>query len=111
MPQSKTVHPDYAATFIASDVDKAVFLGSPVLDGLVSVVIALGAEVWTTRRRMMIHESLLAAKGVTAEMIETYVPSPAEAERWARERDTLVSTVFDGLSKSVASARVAEPRK
>ena len=64
--------PTYTAEPIKSDTDAAVFLGNPHLDNLMTVVIALGAEIWSDRQRLRIMERLLETKGrVTQEMIES----------------------------------------
>ena len=70
-----------AAPFIPADTDAAIFLGNPHIDNLMSVVIALGAEIWADRQRMKVVERLLETQGkATTEMIEAYVPTDAEKE-------------------------------
>ena len=71
--------------FIKGDFDNMVMLGHPMIDSLMQIVIALGAEVWSGQKRVKIIEQLLATKGkVTPEMIEQYVPSEAEEAQWGR---------------------------
>ena len=107
MATSKTDRPTFTTEHIKADVDEVVFLGNPVLDNLMSTVIALGGEIWSTKRRMKILESLLEEKGVTQEMIEAYVPSEAQVSDWQAERDTFVKRTYRYLerdgSKSFAS--------
>ena len=44
-----------------------------------TVVIALGAEIWSDRQRLRIVEKLMASKGkVTPEMVEQYMPTEEE---------------------------------
>jgi hypothetical protein len=96
--------PTYAADFIRSDTDGAVFLGNPHIDNLMTVVIALGAEIWSDRQRMRIVERLLETQGkVTREMIEQYVPSAAERTVWESEREQMVKRVYDVLSRDTSS--------
>ena len=76
MADSKTKRKSYTADFIKSDTDEAVFLGNPLMDDMMTSIIALGAEVWANRRRTRIIELLMEKEGaVTREMIEAYVPT------------------------------------
>lgn len=93
----KTDRPTYAADFIPSDVEKAVFLGNPILDNMMSSMIALGAEVWATQRRQKVLEVLLAEKGVTKEMVEKYVPTPDQEVEWRKDRDRLIDLTYSPL--------------
>lgn len=92
--------PLHASDFIKSDADQAVLLGNPLLDNMMTALISLGSEVWSTRRRMKVLESLLAEKGVTAEMIETYMPSDSENSEWQKERDAFIRRTFGALGRS-----------
>lgn len=95
-----------AAPFIAADTDAAVFLGNPHIDNLMSVVIALGAEIWADRQRMKVVERLLETEGrATAAMIEAYVPTDAEKEAWEAERTEMVERVYSVLSRDTSSGR------
>ncbi len=95
-----------AAPFIPADTDSAVFLGNPHIDNLVSVVIALGSEIWADRQRMRVVERLLESEGkATTAMIEAYVPSPAEKEAWEAERMAMVERVYSMLSRDTSGAR------
>lgn len=103
----------YAAPPIKADTDSAVFLGNPHLDNLMTVVIALGAEIWSDRQRLRVIEQLLEARGkVTRELIEQYVPSDVERKRWQDEREAMVKRVFDVLSRDTSAAKpFSEERK
>ncbi|WP_446831851.1 hypothetical protein [Candidatus Foliamicus sp.] len=95
-----------AAPFIAADTDAAVFLGNPHIDNLMSVVLALGAEIWADRQRMRVAERLLETEGkVTSAMIEAYVPTDAEKEAWEAERVAMVERVYSVLSRDTSNAR------
>jgi hypothetical protein len=89
--------PGYASDFIPSDIERAVFLGNPVLDNMMASIIALGTEVWSTRRRMKVLESLLAEKGVTNEMIEQYKPTADQDAAWQKDRDRFINLAFSPL--------------
>ena len=93
-------HPTYAADFIKSDTDEAVFLGNPLFDNMMTSMIALGAEVWSNRRRMRIVEKLLEEHGsVTNEMIESYMPSEEEQAAELAERDAFIERAFGSLAR------------
>lgn len=95
-----------AAPFIPADTDAAVFLGNPHIDNLMSVVIALGAEIWADRQRMKVVERLLETEGqATAAMIEAYVPTDAEKEAWEAERMEMVERVYSVLSRDTSKGR------
>jgi hypothetical protein len=91
--------PTYAADFVKSDIEEATFLGNPILDNLLSTVMALSAELWADRRRNLIIQSLLADKGITADMIETYMPSEEENVAWNAERDRYIEATLSPLMR------------
>lgn len=97
MAKLKTDRKTYASDFIPSDVERAVFLGNPVLDNMMTSLIALGAETWSNRRRMKVLEALLAEKGVTSEMVETYMPSADEEAEWQKDRDRFIDLTYSPL--------------
>ena len=90
--------PTYAVEAIPSDITNSVFLGNPALDNVMSCIIAMSAEMWATKRRMKVIESLLAKKGVTQDMIESYVPTAAETKEWEKERDRFISLAMGPLA-------------
>ena len=91
--------------FIKGDSDNMVMLGHPMIDSLMQMVIALGAEMWSGQQRVRIIESLLASEGkVTLEMIEQYVPTEEEEGRWAAERKAMVDRVYSVMSRNTAAA-------
>ena len=93
-------HPTYATDFIKADSDQAVFLGNPLFDNMMTSMIALGAEVWSNRRRMRIIERLLEEHGsVTNEMIEAYLPSDEENAALKAERDSFIQRTFGSLAR------------
>jgi len=91
--------PTYTSDFIKSDTDKAVFLGDVVIDNMMTAMIALGAEVWSNRRRMKVLESLLEEKGVTNAMVEAYMPSEEQSAEWMADRDAFVKRTFGVLAR------------
>jgi hypothetical protein len=91
--------------FIKGDFDNMVMLGHPMIDSLMQVVIALGAEVWSGQKRVKIIEQLLATKGnVTPDMIEQYVASEAEDAQWDAERKAMVDRVYRVMSQNTSAA-------
>ncbi|MCB2106884.1 MAG: hypothetical protein KDE14_04245 [Rhodobacteraceae bacterium] len=98
MAKLKTDRPTYAVDAIPSDIKDAVFLGNPMLDNLVSSMIAMGTELWATKRRLKVVEALMAEKGVTNEMIEQFVPSEAQTAAWEADRDRFIDLTFGPLA-------------
>jgi hypothetical protein len=90
MAASDSKHPTYAVEAIPSDIRDGQFLGNPALDNVVSCVIAMGAEMWSMRRRMKVLEAVMASKGITPEMIEKYVPTAQQAAEWEKDRDRFI---------------------
>jgi len=108
MADTKFNRPTYAAKAIPSDINNAVFLGNPVLDNLVSVVIALGGELWATKRRMKVMEAVMAKKGITSDMLEKYVPTAEEAAAWEKDRDRFIELTFGPLSNDGTTGVAAD---
>ena len=102
-----------ASDFIKGDTDSAVILGNPHIDNLMTIVIAMGAEIWADRQRMRIVEHLLSTKGkVTTEMIEQYVPTNEQKAAWAAERDAMAKRVYSVMARDTSGAKpFGEERK
>ena len=91
--------------YFKGDTDNMVMLGHPMIDALMKVSIALGAEMWAGQKRVKIIESLMEKEGkVTATMVEQYVPSEEEKERWAAERKAMVERVYSVMSQTTSDA-------
>ncbi len=97
MAETKSKHPTVGTDVIPTDFDNSVFFGEPVLDNVVSCMIAMGTEVWATKRRLKVVEALLAQKGVTNAAIEAYVPSAAETAAWEKDRDRFIDLTLGAL--------------
>ena len=93
----KTDRPTYASDFIKSDVESVVFLGNPILDNLVTSMIAVCSELWANRRRTRVLERLLAEKGITQEMIQGYMPTAEDEAEWRAERDRFIDMTVGPL--------------
>ena len=92
----KSEPPTYTTDFIKHDTDHAVFLGSAMIDNIMTALIALSSEVWTARRRNKVLEATLEKHGILKrELTEAYMPTPEENARWTAERDGFVRTMFD----------------
>ena len=90
--------PTYAAEAIPSDVKNGLFLGNTALDNVVSCMIAMGAEMWSTKRRLHVMEAVMAKNGITPAMIEKYVPTEAERAAWEADRDRFVDLTLGPLA-------------
>ena len=109
----KTNKPTYTQDFIAADEPRAVFFGNPHIDHLFTAVAALGAEVWTLRRRQLITEKLLEKNGsITAAMIQAYVPTPEDTAAWNGQRQELIASVFHSFEQQsdIPYASTLHPR-
>jgi hypothetical protein len=92
--------------FIKGDFDNMVMLGNPLVDSMLQMMIALGAEVWSGQQRVKVMEKLLTTRGkVTTEMIESYVPTPEETAAWAAERKAMVDRIYSVLAQNTADGR------
>ena len=89
--------PTYASDFIKSDVEKVVFLGNPILDNMMTTILALCSETWANRRRTKVLEALLAEKGITQEMVEGYMPTADQEAEWQVERDRFIEMALNPL--------------
>jgi hypothetical protein len=91
--------------YIKGDYDNMVMLGSPMIDSLMQIVVALGAEIWSGQKRVKIIEKLLATEGkVTPDMIEQYVATEEEEAQWATERKAMVDRVYRVLAMNKSTA-------
>jgi hypothetical protein len=79
-------------------VKNSVFLGNPILDNVVGSLIAMGTELWATKRRLKVIEAVMAEKGITSEMIEQFTPSDAQTAAWEADRDRFIDLAFGPLA-------------
>ena len=98
MAKLKTTRETFAVEAIPSDINDAVFLGNPVLDGLVSGMIAMGTELWETKRRLKVLQAVMEDKGITSEMIEQYMPTDEQKAEWEADRDRFIELTFGPLA-------------
>ncbi|MCJ1962385.1 hypothetical protein [Novosphingobium mangrovi (ex Hu et al. 2023)] len=85
--------------FIFADSDNISLFPEQVVDNLMHVVVALGAEMWTMRRRLMVTEKVLEKVGVSSADIEQYQPSEEDLAAWAEERDIFIKRTFGALER------------
>lgn len=100
MSNPDTKRETFAAEAIPSDVKNSVFLGNPAVDNLVSCMIAMGTELWATKRRLKVIEAVMAKTGVTPEMIEKYAPTDQERADWERDRDRFIELTLGSLANA-----------
>ncbi|MFD2134859.1 FAD-dependent oxidoreductase [Novosphingobium resinovorum] len=74
--QAEQTYKSAADDFIFADSDNISAFPEQTVDNLMHVVIALGAELWTVRRRMMTLEKVLEKAGVSNDDVEKYLPAP-----------------------------------
>lgn len=98
MATPESTRPTYVAEAIPSDVLNSTFLGNPVLDNVVSCMIAMSAEMWSTKRRLKVLEAVLAKQGITQDKIEKFVPTAEQTREWEAERDRYIDLVMGPLA-------------
>lgn len=84
----------YTIDAIGSGVEDFVLLGDRRIDSIMTAVVALGSELWATKRRMKVMERLLSDQGVGPQQIEQYMPSAEDTREWNAERDSFVAAVY-----------------
>lgn len=98
--------PTYGTAAIKAETGGAVFLGNAHIDNLITIVIALGAEIWESKQRMLIMERLLEKHGrVTEEMIEQYVATDEEVELWEAKKAAMTERVYSVLARDTSTAK------
>ena len=73
-------------------------LGNPALDNVVTCMIAMGAEMWATRRRLAALEAILEENGIPASTVSDYVPSKEQEAAWQAERDRFIELAMGPLA-------------
>lgn len=85
------------------------YYSDPMIDRLMDIVLALGAELWVTRDRQMVIEHLLATEGsVTPERIEAFVPPPEMAAAQVQARKDLARKLYGDLYGRLRPGMAAE---
>ena len=101
---SKTHDPD----FVALKQRDAVILADARQDNMMTALLALGMEVWTLRRRMLVTEAVLQRNGIPVDEVESYQPGEDEHREWTRERDMFLKTVFGNLGRGADGHRLID---
>ncbi len=101
-PELQTDRPTHVTDFFATDVDKVKFYDDQMTDNIVTAILTLGSEIWTNRRRTLVLERLLEEKGVTRDMIESYMPSDEDVAEWRTERDRFVTALMNPLMREAS---------
>ncbi len=92
-------YPEHTVVHFESDADKVRFYGDPTMDNVITAILALGMETWSIKRRSLVLERLLEERGVTRDMIESYMPTDDDTAEWAKERDRFVTQVMGPLAR------------
>ena len=84
------------------DYSKDFFLGDPMLDRVMQVLITVARESYVTQDRLAIIEKKLESKGVLSpEEIDNYKPGPLEIEEIKERRDEYISSILRPLVKEI----------
>jgi hypothetical protein len=87
--------------FVPSGSENFAFFPEQIVDNLMHVVIDLGAEHWTLRRRMFVLEKVLEQSGaMTAEAVERFQPTRSDLAAWEEERDIYIKRAFGALART-----------
>ncbi|MEM9183671.1 MAG: hypothetical protein AAGB27_11015 [Pseudomonadota bacterium] len=87
----------YVSSPVPFDFGAQEMLGNPALDNVVTCLVAMGAELWATRRRLGALEAILEENGVPADAVSKYVPSKEQEEAWEAERDRFIALALAPL--------------
>jgi hypothetical protein len=91
----------YATDYVKGDIERAVFLGNPHIDAMMSTIQAVGAELWSSRRRLYVVEALLEKKiPVTQDSIQRYMPTSQEDARWKADRDRFIDAMYSPMLRT-----------
>ncbi len=90
----------YVSPPVPYDFGAQELLGNPALDNVVTCIVAMGAEMWATRRRLGALEAVLAEQGVSSSAVSNYVPSPEQEQEWKAERDRFIQLALAPLGDS-----------
>ncbi len=87
----------YVSPPVPYDFGARELLGNPALNNVVTCMVAMGAEMWATKRRLAALEALLEGKGVSLS-VSDYVPTEAQEQEWAAERDRFLDVALGPLA-------------
>lgn len=96
---SEEKHRSAADDFIFADSDNISLFPQQVVDNMMHVMIDLGAEMWSMRRRMAILERVLEKVGVSSEDVERYMPTAEDQKAWQQERDIFIKRAFGAFAR------------
>ena len=87
----------YVSPPVPYDFGAMELLGNPALDNVVTCMIAMGAEMWATKRRLSALEAILEENGIPASSVSSFVPSKEQEAEWQAERDRFIELAMAPL--------------
>lgn len=99
MADEPTDRKTYTTNVYKTDVEEVSFLGHPHIDNLAMAVVAIGAELWSTRKRLLVLESVIDSENLH-EKVERYVPSAEEDARWSAERKEMIERLYGHFTRT-----------
>ena len=84
----------YTTNVYKTDIDNVSFLGNTHIDNVVSSLLAIGTELWMTRKRLHVVEGVVGKNGITPEQVEKYEPTEDEKALWEAEREQMVKRLY-----------------
>lgn len=99
MAKEKAEREGYTTNVYKTDVNEVSFLGHPQIDNLAMAVVAIGAELWSTRKRLLVLESVIDNEGVR-DKVERYEPTEEEQARWSAERREMIERLYGHFTRT-----------
>ena len=74
---------------------KPSYFENLVVDNLMTISLALGAELWVVKDQLRVIQELLQEKGViTLDMIEHRSPTPEREQELSAQRNTFIEKIY-----------------
>lgn len=100
--------PTHTVPFVKHKTDDVTYFGNPVIDNMMTALVAVTAEVWSTRRRMKVLETLLESKGISSAMVEAFMPNEQQTKEWTEDRDAFIQRTLSVLAREASMPVSAE---
>lgn len=99
MAKENKAQETFTTNVYKTDANEVSLLGHAQIDNLATAVVAIGAELWATRKRLLVLESVIDSEGMH-EKVERYSPTEEETERWDAERREMVERLYGHFART-----------
>lgn len=101
MSNDRLAREGHTVDYIASKTRSHAFSDNPVIDNLLSTVVALGSELWVNRRRQLVIEKILESKGILKlEEIEAFDPDAETGRDWETQRNEFLDRLYSEMIRT-----------